>query len=61
MWLVDYLEVEMASRMGSIGADIGAVLLMAGLGDAIAIIIASWSVAVQLKVLRGTFKGFKVA
>lgn len=60
-WLVGYIETEMNNNLGNIGASVGSVLLMAGLGEALAIIISCWTAAIQIRILKGTFRGFKVA
>ncbi len=58
-WLLDYVETQVNQNLGALLPDLSAVLLMAGVGDAIGILLASWTVALNLKLLKGGFKGFK--
>ena len=58
--LIDYVESSVMGSFGSIGTDISAVLIMAGVLDAFNVIFNSWVAAFNIRALKGSFKRFKL-
>lgn len=59
-FLVDYIEAQVIGGFGSIAADVGAILIIAGFLDALQIIFNSWVAAINIRSLKGSFKTLKL-
>lgn len=61
IWLTGYIETTVTNQFSSIPGNIGQILLMAGFLDALTIIFNCWIAAIQIKTLKGAFKGLRFA
>ena len=59
VWLTGYIESTITAQFNSIPSNVGQVMLMAGFLDALVIIFNCWVAAIQIKTIKGAFKGLK--
>lgn len=53
---LDYLETQINTHWGGVGADILAVGSMAGFGEFMSIIFSAWSAVLAIKMVNSVFK-----
>lgn len=57
--VVDYLESQIQQFLNTLPGSVGQLMLLSGFGEAIKIIFNCWVIALNIKSLKGAFKGLK--
>lgn len=58
-WLLDYIDTAITNNIGFLLADMSAILMKFGFGEGLGIWVSCWTVAINIAILKGRFKGVK--